>query len=58
VYEVWRLVNGQIFEFDRHMARLSRGLSELRHHPASGVAARYDSRNRGAPHRRKRARRG
>jgi D-alanine transaminase len=33
VYEVWRLVNGQIFEFDRHMARLARGLSELRIDP-------------------------
>jgi D-alanine transaminase len=33
VYEVWRLVNGQIFEFDRHMARLARGLSELRINP-------------------------
>jgi D-alanine transaminase len=30
VYEVWRIVNGQLFEFDRHMARLARGLSELR----------------------------
>jgi D-alanine transaminase len=30
VYEVWRVVNGQIFEFDRHMARLTRGLGELR----------------------------
>ena len=30
VYEVWRIVNGQLFEADRHLARLTRGLGELR----------------------------
>jgi D-alanine transaminase len=30
VYEVWRIVNGRLFESDRHMARLTRGLKELR----------------------------
>ena len=30
VYEVWRVVNGRLFETDRHLARLSHGLSELR----------------------------
>src|ERR1051325_969017 len=30
VYEVWRVINGRLFEFDRHHARLTRGLSELR----------------------------
>ncbi|MEO7082817.1 MAG: D-amino acid aminotransferase [Gemmatimonadaceae bacterium] len=30
VYEVWRVVNGQLFELDRHLARLVYGLSELR----------------------------
>jgi D-alanine transaminase len=30
VYEVWRVINGQLFETDRHLARLKFGLSELR----------------------------
>ena len=30
VYEVWRVVRGQLFEPGRHQARLERGLSELR----------------------------
>jgi D-alanine transaminase len=30
VYEVWRIVNGQLFEHARHLARLERGLRELR----------------------------
>lgn len=30
VYEVWRVVRGQMFEADRHQSRLERGLSELR----------------------------
>jgi D-alanine transaminase len=30
VYEVWRVINGQLFEFDRHHQRLMRGLGELR----------------------------
>ena len=41
VYEVWRIVNGQLFEADRHMARLTRGLGELRiAPPAESEAAR------------------
>jgi len=30
VYEVWRVVNGRLFETDRHLARLASGLGELR----------------------------
>jgi len=30
VYEVWRVVGGRLFETERHLARLSSGLSELR----------------------------
>lgn len=30
VYEVWRVVNGRLFETDRHLARLAFGLKELR----------------------------
>lgn len=30
VYEVWRVINGQLFENERHLARLAFGLSELR----------------------------
>lgn len=30
VYEVWRVVNGRLFETDRHLARLAFGLGELR----------------------------
>lgn len=30
VYEVWRAINGRLFETDRHLARLAYGLHELR----------------------------
>lgn len=30
VYEVWRVVNGRLFETERHLARLAFGLDELR----------------------------
>ena len=30
VYEVWRVVNGRLFESDRHLARLAFGLGELK----------------------------
>jgi D-alanine transaminase len=30
IYEVWRVVNGRLFETDRHLARLLHGLGELR----------------------------
>jgi D-alanine transaminase len=30
VYEVWRVVNGRLFENDRHLARLAFGLDELK----------------------------
>lgn len=30
VYEVWRVVNGRLYETDRHLARLAFGLRELR----------------------------
>jgi D-alanine transaminase len=30
VYEVWRVINGKLFETDRHLARLAFGLGELR----------------------------
>jgi D-alanine transaminase len=30
VYEVWRVVNGRLFESERHLARLVSGLGELR----------------------------
>jgi D-alanine transaminase len=41
VYEVWRLVGGQMFEAARHQARLERGLSELRiARPADGTLER------------------
>lgn len=30
VYEVWRVVNGRLFEIDRHLARLTSGLDALR----------------------------
>jgi D-alanine transaminase len=33
VYEVWRVVNGRLFENERHLARLSHGLTELRISP-------------------------
>ncbi|HEY9226193.1 MAG TPA: D-amino-acid transaminase [Gemmatimonadaceae bacterium] len=34
IYEVWRVVNGRLFENDRHLARLAHGLRELRIAPA------------------------
>ncbi|MFL5615955.1 MAG: aminotransferase class IV [Gemmatimonadaceae bacterium] len=41
VYEVWRVVRGQMFEPARHQARLERGLSELRiARPADGTLER------------------
>ena len=33
VYEVWRVLNGRLFENERHLARLSSGLAELRISP-------------------------
>jgi D-alanine transaminase len=33
VYEVWRVIRGQLFEAGRHQARLERGLRELRISP-------------------------
>jgi D-alanine transaminase len=33
VYEVWRVVNGRLFEAERHLERLERGLRELRIRP-------------------------
>ncbi|HTE45761.1 MAG TPA: aminotransferase class IV [Gemmatimonadaceae bacterium] len=30
VYEVWRVINGQLFERERHLSRLAYGLQELR----------------------------
>jgi D-alanine transaminase len=38
VYEVWRVVSGRLFETERHLARLSFGLRELRI-PAPDIAA-------------------
>jgi D-alanine transaminase len=29
VYEVWRLVNGRLFELDKHLARLANGLKDV-----------------------------
>ena len=41
VYEVWRVVRGQLFEAARHQARLERGLRELRiARPADGSVER------------------
>ncbi|MEP6491966.1 MAG: aminotransferase class IV [bacterium] len=37
VYEVWRVVNGRLFERERHLARLAYGLRELRI-PAPDIA--------------------
>jgi D-alanine transaminase len=39
VYEVWRLIEGQLFEHARHFARLERGLRELRITAPAEVAA-------------------
>lgn len=33
VYEVWRVIDGRLFETNRHLARLEHGLSELRISP-------------------------
>src|SRR3954468_23738335 len=30
IYEVWRVVNGRVFEFERHHARIENGLRALR----------------------------
>ncbi len=38
VYEVWRVINGQLFELDRHLARLAYGLDALRIAPPDVVA--------------------
>jgi D-alanine transaminase len=44
IYEVWRVVRGQVFEAARHHARLERGLSELRiARPADGTLERITS---------------
>lgn len=37
VYEVWRVLHGRLFEHDRHLARLERGLRELRIEPPAEV---------------------
>jgi D-alanine transaminase len=39
VYEVWRVVNGRLFEAERHRERLERGLRELRIGPADAADA-------------------
>jgi D-alanine transaminase len=39
VYEVWRVVNGKLFEAERHRERLERGLRELRIGPPDGADA-------------------
>jgi D-alanine transaminase len=39
VYEVWRVVNGRLFEAERHRDRLERGLRELRIGPPDGADA-------------------
>ncbi|HTR77236.1 MAG TPA: aminotransferase class IV, partial [Gemmatimonadaceae bacterium] len=39
VYEVWRVLHGRLFEHGRHVARLRRGLSELRIDPPAEVDA-------------------
>jgi D-alanine transaminase len=39
VYEVWRAVNGKLFEAERHRERLERGLRELRIGPPDGADA-------------------
>ena len=39
VYEVWRVVNGRLFEAERHRERLERGLRELQIGPADGADA-------------------
>jgi D-alanine transaminase len=37
IYEVWRVINGRLFESERHLARLGNGLRELRI-PAPDIA--------------------
>jgi D-alanine transaminase len=39
VYEVWRVVNGRLFEAERHRERLERGLRDLRIGPPDGADA-------------------
>lgn len=39
VYEVWRVVNGRLYETERHLARLNFGLRELRIAPPEIVRA-------------------
>jgi D-alanine transaminase len=39
VYEVWRVIDGRLFEMERHLARLNFGLSELRITPPDVVRA-------------------
>src|SRR3712207_4618727 len=39
VYEVWRVVNGRLFEAERHRERLERGLRELRIGPPDAADA-------------------
>ncbi|MFN2563451.1 MAG: D-amino acid aminotransferase [Gemmatimonadaceae bacterium] len=39
VYEVWRAVNGRLFEAERHRERLERGLRDLRIGPPDGADA-------------------
>jgi D-alanine transaminase len=39
VYEVWRVVNGRLFENERHRERLERGLRDLRIGPPDGADA-------------------
>jgi D-alanine transaminase len=39
VYEVWRAVNGRLFEAERHRERLEHGLHELRIGPPDGADA-------------------
>jgi len=48
VYEVWRVINGRLFESERHLARLTRGLGELRISPPE--IARADVLERVADH--------
>lgn len=38
VYEVTRVVNGVLFESSRHLARLGRGLADMRLHPEESLA--------------------
>jgi D-alanine transaminase len=40
VYEVWRVVNGRLFESERHLARLAFGIRELRISPPDALTLR------------------